>query len=85
MSGAPATRAILVLSYIDGVLPLTAPNLISSFAVERCGAAGWWLAIQRRTRSELLLADFIFIGSGERVIHSARQHASLAAVRTSAR
>eukprot|EP00966_Prymnesium_polylepis_P243378 5628066-Prymnesium_polylepis.1 len=40
MSGAPTTRAILVLSYSDGVLPLTAPNLLSSFAVERCGAAG---------------------------------------------
>ena len=41
--------------------------------------------IQRRTRSELLLADFIFIGSGERTIHPAHQHASPAALRTSAR
>jgi hypothetical protein len=63
-------------------MPLTALNLLSSFALERFGAAGCCLAIQRRTRSELLLADFIFIGSGERAIHPAHQHASLAALRT---
>ena len=65
-------------------MPLTAPNFLSSFAVERFGAVGCYLAIQRRTRIELLLADFIFIGSGERVIHPAHQHASPAAARTSA-
>jgi hypothetical protein len=66
-------------------MPLTALNLLSSFALERFGAAGCCLAIQRRMRSELLLADFIFIGSGERAIHPAHQHASPAALRTSVR
>ena len=73
-----------MVSNFDGGVPLTAPNFLSSFAVERFGAVGCYLAIQRRTRIELLLADFILIGSGERVIHPARQHASPAAARTSA-
>ena len=51
-----------MVSNFDGGVPLTAPNLLSSFAVERFGAVGCYLAIQRRTRIELLLADFIFIG-----------------------
>ena len=71
-----------MVSNFDGGVPLTAPNFLSSFAVERFGAVGCYLAIQRRTRIELLLADFIFIGSGERAIHPAHQHASLAALRT---
>ena len=37
-------------------VPLTAPNFFSSVALERFGSAGCCLAIQRRMRSELLLA-----------------------------
>ena len=74
-----------MVSYLDGGMPLTAPNLLSSNAVERSGSAGCCLAIQRRRRSELLRAYFIFIGSGERVIQPTPQHINPAAVRASLR
>ena len=74
-----------MVSYLDGGMLLTAPNLLSSNAVERSGSAGCCLAIQRRTRSELLLAYFIFIGSGERAIHPTSRHINPAALRASSR
>jgi hypothetical protein len=74
-----------MVSYLDGVVPLTAPNFFSSVALERFGSAGCCLAIQRRMRSELLLAYFIFIGSGERVIHPTPRHIKPTALRASSR
>ena len=40
VSGAAIARAILMVSYCDGVVPLAAPNILSSVTVERFGAAG---------------------------------------------
>ena len=74
-----------MVSNFDGGVPLTAPNFFSSVALERFGSAGCCLAIQRRMRSELLLADFIFIGSGERAIHPTSRHINPAALRASSR
>ena len=85
MNGTSTARAILKVSYLNGIVPLTAPNFLSSVAVERFGSAGCCLATQRRTRSELLLAYFIFIGSGERAIHPTSRHINPAALRSSSR
>ena len=74
-----------MVSYVDGVVPLTAPNFFSSVALERFGSAGCCLAIQRRRRSALLRAYFIFIGSGERAIHPTSRHINPAALRASSR
>jgi hypothetical protein len=85
VNGTSTARAILKVSYLDGGMPLTASNLLSSNAVERFGSAGCCLAIQRRKRSELLRAYSIFIGSGERAIQTTPQHINPAAVRASLR
>ena len=44
-----------MVSYSDGVAPLTAPNFLSSIADEKFAVEGGCQAIQRRTRSGLLL------------------------------
>ena len=54
VNGASTARAILMVSYLDGVVPLTAPNLFSSAALERFGSAGCCLAIQRRPHEDYL-------------------------------
>ena len=82
MNGASTARAILMVSYLDGVVPLTAPNFFSSVALERFGSAGCCLAIQRRMRSEPLLFLAAFTGLGERAIHPTPMDASPAALRT---
>jgi hypothetical protein len=78
MSGAAS------LAYVDDGAPLTANAFLSSIAFEKVRAGVPFPAIQRHTRSELLLSDFAFIDSGECTIHPAGQYASPDVVRTSA-
>ena len=49
-------------SYLDGIAPLTAPNLFSSIADEKFAVEGGCQAIQRRKRSGLLLFYVAFSG-----------------------
>ena len=72
-------------SYARQVARFAASICLSSIADEKFVVEVGWRAIQRHTRSELLLFYFTFTGLGERTIHPARQHASPAALRTSAR
>ena len=85
MSGTPTTHATIILTYVRQDVRLTASKFLSDIAVEKFVVEVGWRAIQRHTRSELLLFYFTFTGLGERTIHPARQHASPDALRTSAR
>ena len=51
-----------MVSYSDGVAPLTAPNFLSSIADEKFAVEGGCQAIQRRKRSGLLLFYVAFSG-----------------------
>ena len=72
------------LAYVDDGAPFTANAYLSSIAFDKVRAGVPFLAIQRHTRSELLLSDFAFIDSGECTIHPTGQYASPDVVRTSA-
>ena len=80
----PTARAIFTTSYSRQVARFAASICLSSIADEKFVVEVGWRAIQRHTRSELLLFYFTFTGLGERTIHPARQHASPDALRTSA-
>ena len=78
-------HATIIRSYVRQDVRLTASKFVSDIAVEKFVVEVGLRAIQRRTRSEMLLFYFTFAALGERTIHPARQHASPAALRTSAR